>query len=415
MKSLLIIGGGIVGLSTAYYAMQKGHSVTLVERGSADYDCCSLGNAGMITPSHFVPLAAPGMVSMGLRMLPDPESPFAIRPRLDRDLVDWCWKFMRAGTEANVERAAPLMRDLCLASRRCYEELAQTGLDFGLTQKGLMMLCKSDETLQKEAKLVKKACELGLSAELLSPEQAARLDPNIRMEIAGAAYFAQDCHLTPRRLLAGLTRELQSGGVTFRFNTQVTGWDARKETVEAVHTTQGDLTADEVVIAGGAWSPDIVKPLDLRLPMQAGKGYNLTLSKPRQLPSICSILTEARVAVTPMGDALRFAGTMEITGLDLSINPSRVRGIIKSIPQYFPEFQQEDFRDVPVWSGLRPCSPDGLPYIGRFRKYSNLLVAAGHAMMGLTLGPISGRLIAEVLSNEPPSLPLTLLSPDRYA
>jgi D-amino-acid dehydrogenase len=167
-------------------------------------------------------------------------------------------------------------------------------------------------------------------------------------------------------------------------------------------------------LAGGSWSPQLLRGLGVRLPLQAGKGHSLLLPAPRQLPAIASVLTEARVAVTPMGGGLRFSGTMEITGLDRSINRARVNGIIKSIPTYLPAFCPEDFRDVPVWAGLRPCSPDGLPYIGRLTRYRNLSVATGHAMMGLSLGPITGKLIAALVSDKPPELDISLLRPERY-
>ena len=416
MKSVLIVGGGVIGLFTAYYANRRGYKVTVVERGGPDHEGCSLGNAGMIVPSHFVPLAAPGMVALGLKMLPNPEGPFAIRPALDPDLLDWCWKFMRSCTEEHVRRSSPVLRDLNLASRACYEELASMpGHDFGLMRRGLLMLCKQPETLHEESKLAETACRLGLSAEVLGPEQAAKLDPGIRMDVAGAVYFAQDCHLTPRRLIAGLVRELENDGVRFHWNTEVLALLAGNDAVEGAATSEGTIAADETVIAGGAWSSRLARPLGLKLPLQAGKGYSLSLDRPRRLPDLCSILTEARVAVTPMGDALRFAGTMEITGLDQSVNRARVNGIIKSIPRYFPEFQTDDFAGVPVWSGLRPCSPDGLPYIGRFRQYANLSIATGHAMMGVSLGPITGKVMAELIANESPSIPIDLLSPDRYA
>ena len=149
--------------------------------------------------------------------------------------------------------------------------------------------------------------------------------------------------------------------------------------------------------------------------MQAGKGYSLTLSKPRQLPEICAILTEARVAVTPMAGALRFAGTMEIAGLNEDINPVRVRGIIAAATKYYPDFEPSDFDGVAPWRGLRPCSPDGMPYVGRTAKWANLSVATGHAMMGMSLGPVTGKLIAEILAGETPPIDMTQLSPDRYA
>lgn len=414
-RSVLIVGGGIIGLCTAYYALKKGLEVTLVERGGADHDGCSQGNAGMIVPSHFIPLAAPGMVGLGLRMMFRPGGPFAIRPRADKELVRWAWQFARSCTTGHVNRAAPLLRDISLASRREFEMLAESfGNDFGLVKKGLLMLCKTEHALDDEAKLIPIAQKLGMPAERLTAAETAHLDPGIQMDIAGAVYFPHDCHLQPQRLVAGLTHVLEGGGAQFHWSTAVTGWRARGDRIEAVQTSQGDLTADEYVLAGGSWSPEIVRGLRLSLPLQAGKGYSVTLPHPRQQPAICSLLTEARVAVTPMGDHLRFGGTMEIAGLDPSIQQARVDGILAAVPRYFPDFRPADFRDLPVWSGLRPCSPDGLPYIGRFGRYANLSAATGHCMMGISLGPITGKLMAELLNDEPPEINLRALSPDRY-
>lgn len=414
-KSVLVIGGGVIGLCTAYYALQKGHRVTVVERGAPDHDCCSLGNAGLIVPSHLVPLAAPGVVAQGLRMLLNPASPFYIRPRLNRDLIGWCWKFYRTANPAHVARAAPLLRDLNLASRRCYEELeALPGSDFGLVTNGLLMLCKTEQRLHEEAEMAAAARKLGLATEVLTPEEAARLNPGLRMEIAGAVYFADDCHLTPPRFMAWLARMVEEDGADLRWAAEATGWRVSGRQIEAVQTSRGDFSADEYVLAAGSWSPGLARRLRLNLPLQAGKGYNVTLPHPPRLPTVAATLVEARIAVTPMGSSLRFAGTMEIAGLDPSINPVRVNAIRQAVPRYFPEFGADDFRGIIPWSGLRPCSPDGLPYIGRFDRYDNLCAATGHSMMGLSLGPITGKLIAAILSGEEPSLDVSALSPDRY-
>jgi D-amino-acid dehydrogenase len=414
-KSVVIVGGGVIGLCVSYYALQKGHTVTVLERGAEGHDCCSLGNAGMVVPSHFIPLAAPGMIAYGLRQLGNPESPFALRPRLSADLVRWGWEFWRASTPARVDRAAPLLRDLNLLSRTLYEELAAAcGDEFGLVRRGLLMLCKSEETLHEEAKVAERAYGLGIPAEVLTPAEITALDPGVRIDVAGGVYFPKDCHLSPIRLMAALTRHVRDMGGKIVWSAEVTGWQAAAGRVRVAVTMGGEHPADEFVLAGGAWSAETASGLGLRLPMQAGKGYSVTLEKPRQLPEICSILTEARVAVTPIGSALRFGGTMEIAGNDLTVNRRRVAGIFKSIPRYLPDFQLEDFHNLPVWSGLRPCSPDGLPYVGRFARYPNLIAATGHAMMGVSLAPVTGRLVAELLSAEPPSLDIALLGPDRF-
>ncbi len=416
MKSILIIGGGVIGLCTAYYAMQKGFQVTLLERGKPNHDACSLGNAGMIVPSHFTPLAAPGMIGYGLRQMLNPESPFFVRPRLDMKLLDWGYKFWQAANQEHVDRSSTLLRDMNLASRVLYENFSDAwSNDFLLAKKGLLMLCKTEKTLHEEGQLAVKANKLGLRAEVLDAGETARRDPGVTMDVVGSVYFAQDCHLSPQKFMASLTQALLDGGAHLCFGTEVKGWLITGGTIDAVLTNREDFSADEYVLAGGSWSAEALKGLSLKLPMQAGKGYSMTQKQPRQLPELCSILMEARVAVTPMGETLRFGGTMEITGLDESISKNRVRGIVNSIPKYFPEFKSEDFADEPVWVGLRPCSPDGLPYIGRFGKYSNLSATTGHSMMGLSLGPITGKLMSEILSNSQTSIGIEALSPDRYA
>ena len=415
MKSVLVVGGGVIGLSTAYYCAQRGHRVTVIDRNPEERDGCSFGNAGMVVPSHFVPLAAPGMVALGLKWMWNPESPFYIKPRLDWDLISWAFKFWRAANAKHVERSAPLIRDLSFASRECFEELAALPEnDFGLVKRGLVMLCRTPESLDHESAFAKQAMALGVPAEVLDAKGIAKLDPYVTADVAGGVYFPKDCHLSPNRFMAALKQQCEKLGVKFVWNTEVTGFTFHASRLTEVATSRGKFTADEVVLCGGSWSPVISRTLGLKLPMQAGKGYSLTLTKPRELPQICSILTEARIAVTPMGNTLRFGGTMEIAGLNEDINPVRVQGIIKAVPKYFPKFKAEDFAGIQPWRGLRPCSPDGLPYVGRTRKFKNLSIATGHAMMGLSLGPITGKLMAEIVSDQSPSIQLDALDPDRY-
>ena len=418
-KHVLIVGGGIVGLSVAYYCSRKGHRVTLLERGGRNRGGCSFVNAGMLVPSHIIPLASPGMVRLGLRWMWNPESPFYVKPRLSADLLSWAWKFQRAATQAHVDRAAPVLRDLHLASRDCYREWASLWNDeFNLVERGMLMLCNTERGLEEETKAAAYARRLGISSEVLTPSATAELEPNLRMAIAGSVYFPVDCHLTPGRLMAVLAREVELAGVEVSYDTGVDGWRSKGDRIEAVRTSGSDgaeLSADEYVVCAGIWSKNIVRDLGISIPMQAGKGYSLTVEHPASLPRVCAILSEARIAVTPMGGSLRFAGTLELTGIDERIDAARVRGIVKSVAAYYPDITPAHLKQATVRSGLRPCSPDGLPYVGRVSRFANLSVAAGHAMMGMSLGPITGKLMAETLSDEPLSCSMEGLSPDRYA
>ncbi len=413
-RRILVVGGGVIGLCTAYYTQLQGHEVTIVDRGSIREEGCSFGNAGLVVPSHFIPLAAPGMVAKGLKWMLSPESPFYVKPRLDPDLWKWGWKFYQNANDHHVNRSAPLLRDLNMASRSCFESLVSSLPDFGFMKKGVLMLCTSEKALEEESHTAELAHTLGIKAEILDKSATERLEPNMKMNIAGSVYFPEDAHLTPNLFMKSLRENLERSGTRFLWETEVNGWMMNRNHIEGTLTSHGKLTADEYVLCGGSWSPGIINNLNINLPIQAGKGYSLTMPDPPYLPSIPSILVEARIAVTPMGKNLRFGGTMEIAGMNTDINPSRVRGILKSIPKYYPDFSPDMFQNIKPWCGLRPCSPDGLPYIGRFKQYSNLSAATGHAMMGVSLGPITGKLLSEVLSGQPASISIEALSPDRY-
>ncbi len=269
--------------------------------------------------------------------------------------------------------------------------------------------------MQEEVQLALQAQKLGVPADVLSAEQTAALDPSIDMQIEGSVYYPKDCHLSPDKLLQSLRKTLALRGCNFVWGQHATDFVTRGRSVQAVKTSHGEVAGDKFVVAGGVWSDSLVKAMRLSIPMLAGKGYSLTLPSPVQLPSICSILCEAKVAVTPMGSRLRFGGTMTIGKPDNVISPEKLNGIKKSVVSYFPKFSLSDFEGIQPWVGLRPVTPDGLPYIGKSKDWDNIAIAAGHAMMGLSLGPITGQLIAQLVSDERTSIPVDRLTPDRYA
>jgi D-amino-acid dehydrogenase len=306
-----------------------------------------------------------------------------------------------------------LLRDLNLESRRLFGELSEDE-DFGLVRRGLLMLCKTEKGLEEEAEVGEAARHIGLGAEVLDAAATAKLDPGITMEVAGAVYFPQDSHLDPRRFVESMRRRVVALGGEFEYGVTVDSIESWGGRVSAVCGGGRRFEGGKFVVAGGSWSARLLEGVGMRLPLQAGKGYSLTLPNPPELPELCSIFAEAKVAVTPMGSGLRFGGTMEVGGLDLGVNPARVHGIVKSVSAYFPKFSERDFDGVEPWAGLRPVSPDGIPYLGQVRGLPNLIVATGHAMMGLSLGPVSGRLAADLLAGDEPFRPIEAMAPGRF-
>lgn len=278
-----------------------------------------------------------------------------------------------------------------------------------------MLLCRTKRGLEEEVAAARRARALDIPLEIAGPQRAAELNPGAQMDIEGAVFYPLDCHLDPPRLLSTLQQLVAQTGVKTLWSTELTGWRARKGRIDAARTRHGEIEADEFVLAGGSWSAATARQLGLNLPLQAGKGYSLTLPRPCELPRMGAILCEARVAVTPIGTSLRVGGTMELAGLNGAIRPGRVRAIAAAVTQYFPAFRAEDFASVQPWAGLRPCSPDGLPYVGRFGRYSNLCAATGHAMLGVSLAPITGKLVSDILGGTSPRIPIEALSPQRYS
>jgi D-amino-acid dehydrogenase len=440
--NVIIIGGGAIGLCSAYYLHKAGASVTVIDKGEFGHGS-SLHNAGYVCPSHFIPLASPGIIAKGLKWMLSPTSPFYIKPRFDSDFISWAWKFRQSCTQENVKRAMPLLRDLGNASLDLYREFvamsdrtlnessmarpvgsprpSEKGFDFEWKEKGLLTLYRTEggrHHCEEEAEL---AAKLGIEAKLYDNAGLQSLEPNVEMRAGGGLYFPGDCHMTPAKFVVGLAKYLEANGVKLIKNKTVLGFvrrtpfgEVRGNRIVEVKTSDGNLMADEFVLAGGSWSPTIAKELGIKLLIQAGKGYSVTIDRKDRKPEIPFILSEARVAVTPMGDTIRFAGTMEIAGLNTSITRRRVDAILNSLQHYFGGFEKSDFDGVEPWAGLRPVSPDGLPYVGRFKSYPNLIAATGHAMVGISLATVTGKLVSEIATNMNPSIDISLLSPDRF-
>jgi D-amino-acid dehydrogenase len=413
MKST-IIGGGIIGLFSAYYLHKAGWEVEILEQGDLT-DNASFGNAGMIVPSHFIPLAAPGMIEQGIRWMFDSKSPFYVKPSLNPELIGWGLKFLKAANKKHVERSAVALRDLSLLSKKLYQEFdGEAGFNFGLEDKGILMLYKTAKFEEEEHHIAEKARALGLDAQNLTADEVRALQPEIDVDVLGAVHYHCDAHLYPNKLIPGLVKYLEDAGVKIHRNTPVTHIERDHGKILSVLSNDKSFKADKYIIAGGAWSPAIAKLAGLNVPLMPGKGYSFMVDEPQKRMSIPALLCEARVSVTPMNGSIRFGGTMEIGKINDQINMNRVAGIVESIPKYFPGFKPALPQPKEIWFGFRPCSPDGLPYIGQYAMYSNLTVATGHGMMGLSLAPATGKLVEEVLNEKPVTVNINLFSPNRY-
>ncbi|WP_026951925.1 NAD(P)/FAD-dependent oxidoreductase [Algoriphagus mannitolivorans] len=396
MKPTLIIGGGIIGLFSAYFLQKEGIEVTVLDRTDLR-DNCSTGNAGMIVPSHIIPLAAPGMVTKGISWMFSSKSPFYIHPRLDFKLLQWCLLFFKSANEKQVQRAIPFLKNLSLLSKALYLDFKAEHPEAALAmqEKGLMMAYQTEGMEKEEVEFAYLARKHGLEAEILSQADLRTIEPNLELKARGAVLFPGDAHLDPGALYGFLKKYLEEKGVKFLSNTQVQGFEKTVSKVSAILTDQGKIEAEKILLCGGSWSAELAKMLGFSMPMMGGKGYSF-LQKNQPEIRQATILTEQKVAVSPYGETIRFGGTLEIAGTNQSVDMRRVQGIFESINRYYPDFESKFPNENEIWKGLRPCSPDGLPYIGFAPNYSNVLVGSGHSMMGISLAPATGKLLAEL-------------------
>ena len=411
-KSVIVIGGGIVGLSTAFYLRAEGHEVTLLDKGTIT-EGASFVNAGYLTPSHIVPLAAPGMISKGLKWMLNSSSPFYIKPRLDADLISWGWKFMRSCSKKHVQRSLAAIKEINELSKGLYHEMhASVDFDFHLEDRGVLMAFKTSKAEKSEYSVMQAAQDLGLDVSLLGVEEVNRLQPGIQMNIAGAYHYRCDAHSTPEVFMNQLKKNTLKSGVEIHTETTVKNFQVRGDRISTVVTDRGNFEADEVVFAAGAWTEELLKPLKIVLSVQAGKGYRINVEARTGISLPC-ILIESKVGVTPMQGFTRFAGTMEIAGINYNIRENRVNAIAHAATQYYSGLEIDLNDRKQAKCGLRPLSPDGLPFIGRHSSCSNLVLATGHSMMGWSLGPATGKLVTEIISNKKLSMPIGKFSPER--
>jgi len=415
-KNVVVVGGGIIGLSSAYYLQKAGHQVTVLDK-SDFMDNCSYGNCGYVCPSHFIPLATPGIVRQGLKWMLNSQSPFYVQPRLSRSLIDWGMKFMKSATSDHVERSAEPLKDIAVLSQYEYENtwLPTPHFEMAYQHKGLLEIFQTQAAAEHAHHTVEKAHQLGLDVDLLDAKGLQEKEPHTRVNGLGAIFFKCDAHLYPNKLMKSLIGLLQTSGVELLPQEEVKRFETTGGSVKRQITPLNTFEADAVVIATGSWSREIASLLDTHLPLVPGRGYSVTLEDSPWRVNYPAILVEGRAAITPMdGNKIRFGGTMEITSTSTPPRYGRVQGILNAVKRFFPDFDVPMPAHDKVWYGYRPCSADGLPYIGRIKKYNNVIIATGHSMLGLSLGAGTGKLVSELVDEKPTSIDISPFAVERF-
>lgn len=395
--SAVVVGSGVIGTACAHYLMRSGWKVTMIDRG-APASGSSHANCGFVCPSHVLPLAEPGMVGQAIRSLLKRNSPFAIKPRLDPALWAWLLKFARRCNEHDMIEGGRGIQPLLLSSRELYRQLVRDeALDCEFEEHGMLFAYRDGEALEAYAATDRLMTEtFQCPAQRLDGEQLVAMEPALKPGLAGGWYYRDDAHLRPDKLMSAWHRVLKQGGVTIEAHCPVDGFARRNGRAVGVVAARAALVADVFVIATGAWTPTFSRQLGCRIPIQPGKGYSLTMPRPSVCPRIPLIFPETRVAVTPFQSGYRLGSTMEFAGYDESIRPERLKLLEDGAAPYLREPYCEPVEER--WYGWRPMTYDSVPIIDRSPKYENVYIVAGHNMLGLSMAPATGKLVAEMVN-----------------
>ena len=412
MKEVLIAGGGIIGLMSAYYLERAGHKVTIVDKHNFLTNC-SAGNAGFIVPSHYVPLAAPGMVWKALKWSLNNKSPFSVQINLQKERLKWGLEFIKASTVKNVKNAAPFLFEFNNYSKSLYKELSQNkGLQLEYKESGLLLLCRSQKVFLEEMKIANEANKLGIKAIILNQNEVNEFSDGIEFDVCGAVYYPGDASISNNTFVIGLMKYLEEKNINLIKNSELTNFSIKAGRIVKAGNINEQYKFDELVICTGYQSQKIFKKLNIKTLVQPGKGYSFIHPAPLQVKTPL-ILVDARVAISPYDNYTRFGGYMAIGDSENKIKNKRIQGMVESINKFIPEIELKEPNENKIWSGMRPCSVDGLPYIGRVKSYKNVIVATGHSMMGVSMAPATGKIIEELISEKPLSYDIAPFDPER--
>lgn len=400
-RHVVVVGGGVIGTACAYYLSKTGWRVTILDQGRFGQGC-SHGNCGLVCPSHVLPLAEPGAIGFALRSLCRRNSPFYIKPRFNLQLWSWLLRFARRCNTADMLAAGRACQALLESSIALYRRLLEEeSLDCEWQERGLLFVYQSRAQFERYAATDQLLTDqYHLPAERIEGVQLKEFEPALKPGLAGGYYYRDDAHLRPDRLMSAWRRVLEHRGVTVHEDCEFKRFIEHAGKAVAAVTSRGEFSAEAFVVATGAWTPMLASEVGCRVPIQPGKGYSITMPRPAHCPAVPLILVEHRVAVTPMRSGYRLGSTMEFAGYDTSLNAQRLALLRTGAAHYLQEPSCEPVEEE--WYGWRPMTFDGVPIIDRSPRLANVLLAAGHNMLGLSMAPATGRLVTELLHDEQP-------------
>ena len=412
MAKVVIVGGGVIGMATAYYLKKIGHEIVIIDKGEPGVGCSS-GNMGWVCPSLSDPVPAPGLIGTSLKWMLKRDSPLYIKPSAIPALSGWLYLFWKSCNIASYKKGFNAGLELSRNTLNLFDELSKDGsIEFEQYRQGLLFVFLNEDYIEEKFEAYRIVEKFGLPSPIKkTKEQVLKMEPNLSHNVAGGLYLPSERHIRPESFTKALAKWLIRNGVDIQSHNEVNGFAVTGDKVTGIKSSRGTVEGDQFLITTGAWAGKMLSKVGINVPLTAGKGYSLTVASPKNQFSQPLYLGDSRVTISPFKDAVRIGGTMEISGINTLLDQRRIEGLRRSANQYLKE---PILGKEQAWTGMRPMTPDGLPILGKVPGLNNMYIATGHAMSGISMSLSTGWAMADVISTGKSEIDLAPFAADRF-